>query len=204
MFQLLDADTVDWDIRAPHPLQTWTWGAIRQAEGKRVARFFDSQTYEQHQMTLHPIPHTSYMIGYIPKSTLPTDAFISFVRSFAQQNNILFIKFEPHVRQDTHLSLHPALTQSTHPLFTTWNQTLALNSPEKKLLSQMHHKTRYNIRLASKKGVHVHIGTSDQDYAVFEKLYFDTCRRQRYHGHTLNYHRAIWKHFLLCTIPCSL
>ena len=56
----------------------------------------------------------------------------------------------------------------------------------------MKSKTRYNIRLAEKKGVEIREMSTDEGYAIFEKLYFETCRRQGYHGHTPLYHKTMW------------
>ena len=53
-------------------------------------------------------------------------------------------------------------------------------------------KTRYNIKLAQKKGVVVKEESNQKGYEIFEKLYFETTKRQNYHGHDTNYHKTIW------------
>ena len=58
----------------------------------------------------------------------------------------------------------------------------------------MKSKTRYNIRLAEKKGVVIKELSTDEGYKIFEKLYFETCKRQKYHGHTPPYHRTMWNY----------
>jgi lipid II:glycine glycyltransferase (peptidoglycan interpeptide bridge formation enzyme) len=56
----------------------------------------------------------------------------------------------------------------------------------------MHHKTRYNIRYAQKKGVKVEEESSDLGFETFAKLYFETTKRQKYFGHDRRYHQIIW------------
>jgi lipid II:glycine glycyltransferase (peptidoglycan interpeptide bridge formation enzyme) len=71
---------------------------------------------------------------------------------------------------------------------------LDISKSEDELLAAMHPKTRYNVRLAAKKSVTVTEMTNNEGYAIFEKLYFDTTKRQGYRGHLPAYHRNIWKH----------
>ncbi|MBI4009047.1 peptidoglycan bridge formation glycyltransferase FemA/FemB family protein [Candidatus Roizmanbacteria bacterium] len=56
----------------------------------------------------------------------------------------------------------------------------------------MKSKTRYNIHLAEKKGVYVKEISNDEGFKIFSKLYFETCRRQKYFGHSEKYHKILW------------
>ncbi len=221
---VITTDTIAWNSHVSHPMQSWEWGAVREAEGKSVVRFVCSSHPEQSegslpsvttddyrlstvdsvfQMTLHPIPHTGYSIGYIPKSTWPTTKFLRYLKGYCRTHHILFVKFEPDVLQNAKSKAQiEGLQASSHPLFTAWNQVLDISKSEDKLLAAMHPKTRYNIRLATKKGVIVSEMSTDEGYAIFEKLYFDTTRRQGYRGHAPAYHRNIWQH-LKSVIPES-
>ncbi len=194
----------EWNSIVTHPMQTWEWGEVRKNEGKKVVRFVEygekNEVRAVYLMTIHPLPYTGYFIGYIPKSTPPSKEFLTYLRSYAQQNKIIFIKLEPNTTQELGFRVSPMqsghasfeFVKSIHPLFTPWNQLLDISLSEDELLKNMHPKTRYNIRLAEKKGVQVHEMTGDTGYQVFEKLYFETCARQKYHGHTRAYHRNIW------------
>ncbi|MEK7522972.1 MAG: peptidoglycan bridge formation glycyltransferase FemA/FemB family protein, partial [Patescibacteria group bacterium] len=46
--------------------------------------------------------------------------------------------------------------------------------------------------LAEKKGVIVKEMSNDEGFKIFSKLYFETCKRQKYFGHTPKYHKIIW------------
>ncbi|MBP6993709.1 peptidoglycan bridge formation glycyltransferase FemA/FemB family protein [Candidatus Woesebacteria bacterium] len=178
-------------------MQSFEWGNVRKNEGKTVVRFGE---YDKsgticavYAMTIHPIPFTGCFIGYIPKSTLPSKELIAYLKSYARSNRLVFVKFEPNsLHGSTQNGWMTGLVKSAHPLFTPWNQLLDIAQPEDELLKKMHSKTRYNVRLAEKKGVRVQLMNNDEGYAIFEKLYFETCARQKYHGHTRTYHRNIW------------
>lgn len=181
-------------------MQSWEWTHIRREQGKTLHMFAELDENDRwvavYGMTLHPIPHTAWSLGYIPKSAPPTDTFIAFLRSYLHGKPVIFVKFEPHTElkpdETADESLHPALRVSPHPLFTRWNQVLDLQKSQSELMQNMHHKTRYNIKLAVKKGVSVMEMSTPDGYAQFESLYFETCKRQKYKGHTPSYHRSIW------------
>ncbi len=186
-----------WNSVAPHPLQSWQWGEARKATGievVRLAQYNDSKKLKHvFTLTLHKLPYTSYKIGYIPRSTFPTQELCDFLMH--NLHNTIFVKFEPD--SPSHQNLTPNtyhLTPSPHPLFPQWTQVIDLTKSELDLLAGMKPKTRYNIRLAQKKGVVVKEMSDDQGFEIFSKLYFETCRRQRYHGHNPEYHKVVWNH----------
>lgn len=171
-----------------HPMQTLEWGEARLAMGIEVVKV--ESEGKLYQMTIHPIPYTSYSIGYIPRSDFPSNATIELLKRKGKEHNLIFIKIEPYVPYDANVQLVP----STHPLFPEWTQILDLKPSEEALLKNMKSKTRYNIRLAEKKGVTVKEMSTDEGYSLFEKLYFETCKRQNYRGHTPTYHRVLWNY----------
>lgn len=187
-----------WNALVTHPMQSWEWGVVRKNEGKNIVRFVESTAGNDacavYLMTTHPVPFTNLQVGYIPKSAAPTPAFLKFLKTYAQEHHLIFVKLEPNTSQSTapNSSWQKLLTPSDHPLFTRWNQVLDISTSPEDLLKKTHPKTRYNIRLAEKKGVTVHELSNEEGYKIFERLYFETCARQKYRGHTPAYHRNIW------------
>ncbi len=57
----------------------------------------------------------------------------------------------------------------------------------------MHPKTRYNIKVAQKHPVKIQEGSDDKAFEIYLKLYFETTKRQGYHGHNEYYHRRVWE-----------
>ena len=57
-----------------HPLQSKEWGVFREKTGIKVIRVNDLQ------LTIHPIPHTKYTLGYLPKGPMPTKQMLDALR----------------------------------------------------------------------------------------------------------------------------
>jgi lipid II:glycine glycyltransferase (peptidoglycan interpeptide bridge formation enzyme) len=57
----------------------------------------------------------------------------------------------------------------------------------------MHPKTRYNLRLAEKKGVQITEDNSDKAFTQYLKLTNETTNRQRFYAHSENYHKLMWE-----------
>jgi len=66
---------------------------------------------------------------------------------------------------------------------------------EEEMLAHMKQKTRYNIRLAEKKGVSVRIGT-EGDFPMLYKMYAETSLRDGFVIRDENYYQTVWKTFL--------
>lgn len=156
------------------------------------------QIINVYQLTFHKLPKLSYSIGYLPRSEFPSKHVLEFLTDYGKKNGVIFIKIEPYV-QKFQISNFPyrvnkfQILKSSHPLFPEWTQILDLTKSEDELLKNMHHKTRYNIRLAQKKGVAVKEMSNEKGFEIFSKLYFETCRRQKYFGHTPRYHKIVWE-----------
>ncbi|OGK22042.1 hypothetical protein A3C23_03080 [Candidatus Roizmanbacteria bacterium RIFCSPHIGHO2_02_FULL_37_13b] len=208
---------------AINPLQSWEWGEARKKMGIEVLRLGEfsarggssSERDKEFalknvfQLTFHKIPYTRFTIGYLPRSVIPSRQVLDFLKNEAKKRNCIFIKIEPYVissnvkaqdskfqrKTESDLTIKQLnnVTISSHPLFPSWTQLIDLTKSEDELLKNMHQKTRYNIRLAEKKGVEIREMTNDEGFGIFAKLYFDTCRRQGYRGHTYKYHQIIFE-----------
>ncbi|MFA5769952.1 MAG: peptidoglycan bridge formation glycyltransferase FemA/FemB family protein [Patescibacteria group bacterium] len=188
-----DFSPIEYNRLSLHPLQTWEWGEARKKTGVDILRLSDDKNV--FQLTFHKIPKTDYKIGYLPRSVFPSKEVLNFLSDYCKENKIIFVKIEPNVlklsNNETMKQLNN-LVKSQHPLFPTWTQVLNLNKSEDELLKSFHSKTRYNIRLAEKKGVVIKEMSNNKGFEIFSKLYFDTCKRQKYFGHTPKYHKIIW------------
>ncbi len=72
---------------------------------------------------------------------------------------------------------------------------LDLSPSEEELLARMKQKTRYNVRLAAKKGVTVRAGTA-ADLPVLYKMYAETSLRDGFVIRDENYYLTVWKSFM--------
>jgi peptidoglycan pentaglycine glycine transferase (the first glycine) len=72
---------------------------------------------------------------------------------------------------------------------------LDLRRSEEQLMEQMKPKTRYNIRLATKKGVRVRAGNQD-DLGLLYRMYAETSERDGFVIRNQEYYRAVWGMFM--------
>src|SRR5574342_54174 len=83
------------------------------------------------------------------------------------------------------------------PLFCKFRNTVTLDLrlSEADLLARMKQKTRYNVRLAEKKGVHVRPG-SPADLDLLYRLYAETSVRDGFVIRSADYYREAWGSFI--------
>jgi len=70
-----------------------------------------------------------------------------------------------------------------------------LGPSEEELLARMKQKTRYNIRLAQKKGVTLRVG-NQEDFGMLYKMYAETSVRDGFVIRDEGYYRTVWKLFM--------
>jgi peptidoglycan pentaglycine glycine transferase (the first glycine) len=70
-----------------------------------------------------------------------------------------------------------------------------LTPSEEELLARMKQKTRYNVRLAEKKGVSLRIGTTE-DFSMLYKMYAETSVRDGFVIRDEAYYQTVWQLFV--------
>lgn len=200
------ADYLGFNAVAPHPLQSVAWGEFRKKTGvvvERVGVFSGSTLHQGIQVTFHPIPKTSYTVGYFPKGLKPDITQLQALRELGQKHKALFIKLEPCVYKPVET---PATEfeqvkqfllsngcQEGRPLFTRYSFQIDLRQSEENLLVQMKSKTRYNVRLAERGGVVIAEDNSVEAFEGYLKLLKETTQRQEFYAHGEEYQRKMWK-----------
>ena len=195
---------------ASHPLQSYEWGEFRKKTGIKVVRkgiFERERLKEAVQITIHSIPKLNWNIGYFPKGSMPSEPQLKILKKIGEENGCVMIKLEPNISsliiegqpkvqawQAIEEFLKKGGCRKGRPLFTKHSFQLELGQDEEELLKQMHHKTRYNIRLAEKKGVKVELDNSDKSFKLFLRLLFqETLPRQGFYAHTPDYFTKLWQ-----------
>lgn len=188
-----------------HPLQSWEWGEFRKITNVKVERlgFFEGGKIKKGlQVSFHPIPILNKTAGYLPKSYMPDEEQLSALKQLAEKHNALFIKLEPNICQkvgvpSAHDTIHKFLIQNDcqpgKPLFTKYTFQLDLNKDEETLFANLSSKTRYNVRLAYKKGVSIIENSSDQGMEDFVAVLKETTQRQGFYAHTPAYFQKMWQ-----------
>lgn len=181
----------EWNRQVEHPLQAYEWGAFREKTGVKVVRQGGMQ------VSIHKIPYTPWCIGYAPKIAKVNEEVIEDISRIAKDNKCIFIKIEPKIEAGDYPNGTEVLKKmglvTGRPLFTKYNFVLDVTKGEEELLALMKQKTRYNIRVAQKKGVEVEIDNSEVAFEKYLELTRETSRRQGFYAHTDNYHRKMWE-----------
>lgn len=197
IFQNIDSKLQsEFNAGVNHPLQTFEWGHFREKTGLKViwrGSANGNKIDSPYQITVHKTPGFPYQIGYFPKGNLPSNEIISDLNEVGRSNNISFIQLEPNVAKDQTTITNTKLKKSFHPLFTKYTFILDLTKSEEELLSKMHQKTRYNVRLSEKKGVKVEIDNSEKAFKEYLRLTEETTKRQKFYAHNKTYHKLMWE-----------
>ena len=180
-----------------HVLQSWAWGELKARFGWRVQRLAVDEALAQ--VLFRSLPGGLGTIAYVPKGPLVDyNDVLSFrtlldaILPLARKQRALCLKIEPDLEDD------PALTEQLQSLgFRPSPQVIQprrtilvdLTSDPEELLRRMKQKTRYNIRLAARKGVTVRAG-SGADLASFYDLMETTAQRDGFGIHTRAYYEA--------------
>jgi len=116
--------------------------------------------------------------------------------------NALFVKMEPNIAsQEGGISAHDTIIRflANHgavpgrPLFTKYTFQLDLTQTPERILENVNSKTRYNIRLAQKKGVQIFENTTAEGMEQYIKILEETTARQGFYAHSPGYFRTLWK-----------
>lgn len=188
------------DKLAAHPLQSWAWGEFREKTGVtvlRLGRYQKGRLMETAQVTIHPIPHLPWKIGYWPKGVVPSKTMVEAVKKELRHRRAVLVKLEPNILAADGAEKMAGFKGRIgmvkgRSLFTKWSFWLDLTKGEDTLLAEMRQKTRYNTRLAEKKGVTI---MEDNSQAAFDEYWWlteETTKRQGFYAHTRKYHQLMF------------
>ena len=138
---------------------------------------------------------------------------IDDLQSFAKKQGAIFLKIDPDVALGTGVpesedarednggrAVMSELTRRGWRFASDQIQfkntvLIELSSSEDKMLARMKQKTRYNIRLAEKKGVTVRIGRQS-DLPMLYKIYAETSVRDGFVIRNEEYYQTVWETFM--------
>jgi lipid II:glycine glycyltransferase (peptidoglycan interpeptide bridge formation enzyme) len=208
--EITSSDRQRFNRQASHPLQSFDWGEFRKLTGAKIVRkgiFKEKKLVMPVQVTIHPIPKVSWKVGYFPKGPMPDEIQLKVLEEIGKEHKCLIIKMEPNIgavikegqpKMQAWGTIDEFLLnrgcKRGRPLFTKYTFQLNLTKSEADLMKKMHHKTRYNVRLAERKGVKVTVDNSKASFDWFLKLLFEqTVSRQGFYAHTPDYFKNLWQ-----------
>lgn len=177
-----------------HLLQMGEWGELKKDFGWKPVRVVSGNVAAQILFRRLPLGFT---IGYIPKplpgNDLQSDEFWREIDSICKRNNAVFLKIEPDFWSDESPdSWRMTLRVSPHNIQPPRTIIVSIREDEEQILSRMKQKTRYNIRLAEKKGVTVRAW---DDLDAFHRMMIVTGQRDGFGVHTKDYYRRAYDLF---------
>ena len=218
---LTDEYKEEFDKLVSHPIQSWVWGDFKKSMGavpERIGFFEDEKLKNGIQIIFSKIPKTNYTVGIAPKTIMPEQEHIEALKEAAKKHRAVFIKVEPDVfspvQKDNSLEetssdagflkapiedkkkiLLKNGAKNGKPFFEKYNFLLNIEKTEEDLLASFHSKTRYNIRLAEKKGVSIIEKSTEEGMEDYIRLMEETTKRQGFFNHNGEYFRRMFKIF---------
>lgn len=198
-----------------HILQTCAWGELKQAFGwqvKRVAVTSGVSGVEAGAQVLFRRLPFGLSVAYIPRGPVGPQDFspahalwnplIAEIDALCRKQRSIFLKIEPDLWQPLPGETDGSLDQLRNPPQGFQNspediqpaRTLLIDicGDEAEVLARMKQKTRYNIRLAQKKGVVVE---KSSDIGLFHQLMQSTGQRDAFGVHSLEYYHHAYQLF---------
>jgi len=178
-----------------HIVQSKEWGKFKSGTGK-LSSEVGAIRFSVHQL---PTPLSRVKIGYCPKVN-PSKIKWKKLIDFAEEKRLCAIRFDvPNIIKDSELARKAEkifgrfCVKSPKNTFATRTIILDITKPKDILLAQMNSKTRYNIRLAQRKGVSVRVENNAKALEIFIKLQKETASKQNFYIHSDDYYRKAWE-----------
>jgi len=137
-------------------------------------------------------------LGYMPKPVMSNklqetrNEFWNEVDSVCKKNKAIFLKIEPDIWDDNFILHNSSFILSKYNIQPPRTIVIDIKNTEEAILARMKQKCRYNIRLAEKKGVTVHVW---DDITGFHGMMQVTGGRDGFGVHLLDYYRRAYELF---------
>ena len=196
---------------AKHFLQSWAWGEFQTNLGNKVWHLAvenNDQIVNQLQVLKLSLGF-GWSILYAPKGNLvnkhlsasdqqaSAKILVSEIKKISKGEKVILFRMDPHIPTTDKVSgsIYRSLKfkPSTKNIQPKHSLVLSINHSPQTLLEHMKQKTRYNIRLAEKKGVQVKLATELDDIKHFITLTHQTAERDGFKAHSSRYYTNQFK-----------
>lgn len=207
-----------------HALQSWTWGQFKSRWGWSATAMRLSIPREENGtkaaalLLKRSLPWLPFSMIYVPRGPVLDYAdgalrriVLAELEWLARKERAMFVKIDPEVVQSWGISPErPSVIGSKFmrdlrqrnwrysPEQIQFRNTmeLSLRQTEEELLAGMKQKTRYNIRLAGRKGIMIRHG-DQHDFPMIAGIYQQTAQRDGFAVRSVDYYLDIWRSFYL-------
>jgi lipid II:glycine glycyltransferase (peptidoglycan interpeptide bridge formation enzyme) len=175
-------------------LQTEKWAEFQRSLGREVFEYEKngvSAKIIKHDLPLGKnylyIPHGpemdfNAMLGGFKG---PVRDFVNYISALGRQESSIFIKAEPLTGNVAQMLVDSGFKRAQKEIQPGKTVIIDIQKSDINLLAAMHHKTRYNIKVAENHGVTV---KESEDVATFWRLLKKTTTRDEFSGHPKDYY----------------
>ncbi|HAU07884.1 MAG: hypothetical protein A2568_03810 [Candidatus Yanofskybacteria bacterium RIFOXYD1_FULL_44_17] len=186
-------------------LQTKEWMEFQKSLGRQVFNYDNGKI--KANIVKHDLPFGKNYL-YIPhgpeisfediEAGLKNElaAFVNGIKKLGKENKSFFVKMEPLNGSTVELlygmSGSRRIKKSKKEIQPAKTIVVNLKASEEELLSLMHHKTRYNIKVAEKHGLRF---SEDGSFEDFWKLLKQTSEKDQFNTHEKGYYEKLLNFF---------
>lgn len=180
-------------------LQSPEWARFQEMNGREVVRT---------ESGVYGFVHTLPIVGaylYLPRfpggNISDAQSILKDLVSLAQQKKFGWIRVEPETEEILHVcervisswgeNEQVRLVKAPHDMQPRETFVMDISKSEEELLVQMKAKTRYNVRLAEKKGVRIFMTREKKYRDIFLTLIEATAKRQNILPHPKSYYEKM-------------
>ena len=187
--------------------QSYEWGELHSHLGAKNVLRVGVVDHNGHLLAamlilVSTLPILKCTYFYAPRGPIVEDPaspaltlLLNFVKAEAYRHRAMMLKVEPSVSDENKHWSHTLKMRGFRPnpyathIRHEW--VLDIRPAEETLLAHMKEKWRYNIRLATRKGVTVRQGAGEADLDTFYRLYQTTSQRDHFFIHQKSFYRDI-------------
>lgn len=189
-----------------HILQSWAWGEFKRAYGwqpVRLALSIDGEILAGAQVLIRSI--AGFSLPYVPRGPIVAadrselyTHLLEALHRLSKQRHGVFLKLEPNELAGS--PVEPILRsngflRSPHTVQARATLHIPLDGGEEAVLARMKGKTRYNVRLAERRGVQIRAASGPEDMARFHELMVETGDRDGFPVRSRAYYRDVLEAF---------
>ncbi|MGI6711478.1 MAG: lipid II:glycine glycyltransferase FemX [Bacillota bacterium] len=198
-----------------HILQTWEWGEIKSKTGWHPLRLIieeEGEPVAAVSILKRRIPVLKKNIFYAPRGPVlnidnrPLFNFMLFeVKKLAKKHDAVFLKIDPDIPsgdEKWQLAINEAGFRNAEKgegfegIQPKYVFRLDISPDEEQLMKDFHQKTRYNIRLAGRKGVEIIENCTREDLPVFYQILKETAERDRFLVRSYQYFEDLYDYLV--------
>lgn len=176
-----------------HLLQSGAWASLKSQFGWEPHFFVENDCGAQVLVKSYPL---GFKFAYLPKGPVGSEWTLIWpaIHKFCKQEGVFSLRVEPDCWESDYLYNKKKLVgfHRSTPIQPTRTLLIDLTPSEDKILSCMKQKTRYNIRLAGKKGVKVN---SSKNIGLFFSIMKVTGERDEFGIHGQEYYQNAYEAF---------